>query len=443
MKQLILSSYILLTLAGCIDPEIKISKSQNITTIDKLEESLAYKLSPSAADQLTISFLNNQNRDFESLTLMQGDAKLATFDFIRDPFGGQIFSADVKYQFKEGEFYDFLIASKEILDTVFVYHLKNYKHIYTQKFNYHKIDNWTHLHEYDFDPNRKFLFVTDFDNNKFILKKISLEDNTVFTLPNNFSGAPIRVISDNEIISYSLFYNNHYLKGDSAALLKYNLSTGTTQFLDWISADYIMFSRVVNDHVMFNNPIFTSKTSTLIDLSDDTKTVLSNSDINTLRFRSETFDNLYSIDNNIFDWSSTSFVKKINIPEKAFISYIDEVGQFSFVIETVSDLNYSNYQSRLLVYKGIELLHQGNFEENCQINLGKIIKPVDNKIIFFKNYGLSHSPKISGYYSFDLRTGETALVHCDEDNSAIRDFTLNDNTFLSVRSQGLYKITTN
>lgn len=441
MKHVILSICLCVVFAGCHDSEMDPSPIPNLMRLDKPDETIPFKLNPTATDKLTISFWHTQERALKSLTMLKGTEKLLTVDFTR-PSGGDVFTTDINYAFQEDESYDFLLETVAVNDTLFTYHLNNYQHTFVQTFVYQKMDDWTQMLEYDIDPERKFLFITDYINNEFVFKRISLEDFTIQTFPNHFYSAPIRAISDNEIITYSRFYNGRFLLADSAALLLHNLNSGTSQFIDWISADYIRISRIVNNHIIFNNPIFTSKTSTLIDLADQSKKTFLNDELNPLSFRNENFDNLYS-GNNIFDWGTETFVEKVNASENSFISYIDNTGQHVFAMETIFGPDNKYYHSRLLAYEGNSLIYEGPFEKNCSYTLGLILDVSDNKVIFFKDYGFDTVPRISGYYSLDLATGEAKLVHCDNYDFVKRDFALTTNTIMSVRHNGLYKITIN
>lgn len=440
MKSAILVVFFSIVFISCHDSEIIPSQVKVLFTVDKSSEAPPFIINPTGIDQLTITFLHNQERELKSLTLMKGDVKITTVDFGKAPYGNPVYTAAIKHTFDNNESYDFLLETHSFRDTVFTYRLNGYKHYFISTFQYDKIAEWTQINEYDIDPNRKFLFVQDYFNNQSVLKRISLEDFSIEIFPNSFLNNSIRAISESEIISSSNYYNGRYLQGDSAALLKYNIISGNTQFLDWTSDDYIRLSRVVDNHLMYSNPIFTSKTSTLIDLTDYDKTIFSNSEINPLTIRNESFDNLYSGDF-ILDFNANTFINNVIIPENAFIAYIDNNSQTSFAIETVMGKSNLSYKSRLLVFRGSDLIYQSEYEDSNSIDLGKLIQFENNKLIFFKKYGFSNNFRISGYYSLDLLTGITTLIHCDNYDSIKRDFTLMDNIILSIRANGLYKIT--
>ncbi|MCZ8217629.1 MAG: hypothetical protein O9262_15400, partial [Cyclobacteriaceae bacterium] len=399
-----------IVVAGCIDSEMDYSRNNIIVTVDKPFETIPYQLSPTATNKLTISFLYKQEPALKSLTLLKGIEKLLIVDFTR-PYDGEIFTTDINFAFQDRESYDFLLETVAANDTIYTYHLNNYRHTFVQTFEYEKVDTWKQMLEYDVEPQRKYLFVKDYVNNESILKRISLENFTVQTLVNNFGSAPIRALSGDEIITYSRFNNGRFLSADSAALIKYNLNSGASQFIGWISADYLRLSRIVNNHIIFNNPVFTSKTSTLINLTDQSKKFFLNEELNPLQFRSNNFDNLYNGDN-VFDWRTEAFVEKINLSENSFISHVDNLSNYIFVIETNYGPDNKYFYSRLMVYEGNNLIHQGTFEENCSYELGRTIDVSSNQIILFKNYGFYTKPGISGYYLIDVSTGESKLLQC-------------------------------
>ena len=398
---------------------------------------LPYQIDPTAPDSLKISIVSYQERKLRKLTLLTGNQKLVEINLTINPTWISNFLATLEYPFKANETYSFLIETEKLRDTILHYHINNYSHIFKRMLKIQKIMDLTQVLSYDLDPSRKVFFIQDYINNEFSFKKVSLEDYTTEILPDITDAFILRAISATEILSTTAFFNNHYLLSDSAALLKYDLVTGETKFIDWISGDYTDLSRIVNNHIFYNNPVFTSKTTVLLDLSSGSKTVYPYTDGYPYTVQSENFDNIYDINSNVLDLNSEYFVKKINIPDNSYIVYSDDVNQYSYAIQT----NYTGNDSfsRLLVYKGNDLLHEGNFEENCNFVLGKIIKVVDNKMIYYKYYGFSTNGGVSGYYSLDLVSGENTLVHCYSNYYIMRDFQLRDNEFLSLRNDGLYK----
>jgi hypothetical protein len=402
---------------------------------------LPYQINPTAPDSLKISFVSDQARKLSKLTLLTGTQKLAETNLSINPSWKSNFYATVAYPFKANETYSFLIETEKLRDTVLQYHINNYSHIFKRMLKVQKITDLTQVLSYDLDPSRKVFFIHDYINNEFVFKKVSLEDFTTEILPDRTDAFILRAVSATEILSTTAFYNNHYLASDSAALLKYDLVTGETKFIDWISGNYTDISRIVNNHVFYNNPVFTSKTTVLLDISSGSKTVYPYNEGYPYTVQSENFDNIYDINSNVMDWNSGSFVKKIDIPENSYIVYSDDANQYSYVVQS----NYSGNDSfsRLLVYKGNDLLHEGEFEKNCNFILGKIIRMVDNKMLYFKYYDYGSNGGVSGYYSLDLLTGLSTLVHCYSTYFPMRDFQLGDNEFFSLRNDGLYRFTYN
>jgi hypothetical protein len=417
------------------EPESPVTKAVTV----EMESILPYHLDPIAPDSLNISFVCDKERKLRKLTLLAGNQRLAGTDLSINPSWSSNFFATVAYPFKENETYSFLIETEQLRDTIFQYHMLNYKHKFKRMLNIQKIVDLSEIPGYDLDPSRKVFFIQDYINNEFVFKKVSLENFTTEILPIKTDAFILRAISATEILSTTAFYNNHYLADDSAALLKYDLVTGETKFIDWISGNYTDISRIVNNHIFYNNPVFTSKTTVLLDLSSGSKTVYPSTEGYPYTVRSESFDNIYDFNSNVLDWNSKTFIKRINIPENSYIVYSDDANEYSYAVQ--SDYEGNDYFSKLLVYKGNELLHEGDFEKNCNFILGKIIRMADNKMLYFKYYDYGSDGGVSGYYSLDLVTGLSSLVHCYSTNFLMRDFQLGDNEFFSLRNDGLYRFT--
>jgi hypothetical protein len=249
-------------------------------------------------------------------------------------------------------------------------------------------------------------------------------------------------MSDNEILVEGS-YGNRPLGTDSVALLRYNIQTGQSSFIDYVSPNYGRFSHVINNHILVTNPVFTSGTSSLIDLKDNSKVLYPNSALKFALVGENNFDHIY-YENQVVDPVTGSLQTKLPLTDSSGIEYIDSATQYTITSKYTfynpdDSLNY--YKSRLAVYLQNNRVYQGDFDNTRLFQIGRQLNIHNNRILFYQSFGYDTRYRIDGYYLLDLNTQQVRLTQCDSTPYVIDDFQLDDHTIISVRADGIYKIT--
>jgi len=444
MKNLILILSILSVLFySCDTEEIQSDNSLEIKdTIKTSISDLKFKLFPTATDQFTFSVLNPNSKTY-TLFLKKNNKEVANYLLATENKNSGISSAEVKYNFSANDIYRISIqATWETKDTVFQeeFSINEYTHKYSNQFIYEKLASINQRLDFDISPSRNVIFYMDYINNKFVLKRLSLTDKKLEVLNENFFSLLIRSTGDNQLITSSRNYNNRYLKADSCALLSYDVNTHETSFLDWGSADYGRFSRVVNNSIMVSNPVSTNSIS-LINLSDHSKRKYQ-ADI---RYLGEYSFNQIFLGGEILNFSNFSFEDRLPfLNSNTSIAYFDDHSQYYITVEYFQESTLqSPFYSRIIVYKDNKIIYEQPFEKGRSFGFPSSINLEDNKLIFYQNYVYDSTVRLDGYYLLDITTKEITLLQNDSNNYVKYDFFSDSNkgSFISVRPYEIYKIT--
>jgi hypothetical protein len=193
---------------------------------------------------------------------------------------------------------------------------------------------------------------------------------------------------------------------------------------------------------LVTNPIFTSQSVSLINLSDGSKKVV-NTDFG---FIGEyCFDHIYGNDG-IFDFDRSSFINPLTfLNENSRICYYDEKTKYYIVTEYFKESIREPYFSRMYVYKDGQIVFQQPFEKGRSFSFPRIMNISDNKIIFAQYHEYDSTVKYDGYYQLDLNTKKISLLQNEDTYFLSYDFFIadGDNSFISVRPYEIYHITIN
>jgi hypothetical protein len=410
-------------------------------TIKVALNDLKFKLYPTAADQFTFSVPTDNSKSYK-LYLREDNQELANYLLVADKNISGLMNTTVKYNFLPDEIYEIVIrASEENRDTVFQenFTIKEYTHKYLNKFNYEKLVSINQKLDFDISPSRNIIFYIDYINNKCVLKRLSLTDNKLEILDEEFFSLLVRSKNDNELIVYSKKYNNRYLGDDSCALINYDVYSKKSTFIDWGSSDYGRYSRVVNNNIMISNPVWTYSI-TLVNLSDGSKKKIP---ANIVSLREFSYDQIY-LGNEIFDFTNLNFVNRLaflNI--NSSIEYFDENSHYYITTEYFRENHTSTLYSRMIIYKDGVISFELPFERGRSFNLPRITNLDDNKLIFYQSYDYDSEVRLDGYYLLDISTKEISLLQNDGNNYYKSDFfnSTDKNMFISIRPYEIYKIT--
>ena len=434
-------SFILLLvfLAACSRKDTPVPAPRPVYIKDS-DSSLKFKIIPLAPNQLKISFQYAPGGELTQLFLKKDTSTVGTWNFTKDA-GGNFFTT-ITYNFEAGQKYNLVVESGVVNDTAYRYTTPNYTHIYINPFSYQKLLSLSQSlgpEAFDISPSRNVIFISDDIQNNVVTKRLSLKDLTVETINfgNNVNPLMIRAVSDDEVIVKSAGYFKPAPGSDSTGLIRYNVKTGQSTFIDFVSANYGRFSRVINNHILITHPFFTPGNATLVNLSDGSKIDYSTSTVNPILIAENYFDHLYC-NNNVIDPATGSVTMRLPLPDSSGIEYIDNATQYTFVSKYV--LNNTSYQSQLLVYSQNTPLYQGDYSNARLIQIGRQLSINNNRVLLYQSYGYDTTFRIDGYYLLDLNTKQVSLVQCDSNPYVIDDFQLDGHTIISVRADGVYKI---
>jgi len=404
---------------------------------------LKFKLNPIDYDKFKFSVIRDDKKAFK-LLLKKDNLELGSYSLSTDAENSSIASTTVKYDFQANTSYQIQVQSvEENKDTVFIrnFRINDYTHNYTSRFKYEKLASITQMLNFDISPSQNFVFYLDYIDNKPLLKRLSLSEKKIDVLDDNFFSLWVRSIADDQLIVASRNYNNHFLKSDSCALLNYNVNTRKTSFLDWGSADYGRFSRVVKNTIAVSNPI-ESGTVSVIDLSNNSKKTFSAD----LRYLYEnSYDQIYLSDE-LYDFASRSFINQLPfLSSNEGIAYIDQDSQYFITVEYFRETEslISQTYSRMVIYKDNKVVYEQPFEKGRTLTFPRTISLKDDKLVFRQNFDYDSKVHIDGYYVLDIKSKQIKFLQNDSSLYVSYDFFAgsNKNSFISVRPYEIYKIT--
>jgi hypothetical protein len=397
---------------------------------------------PMSASLLRLSFPWGIN--MAKVYLRQDTTTLATFTAI--PQANFSSYVNIDYPFSAGTKYNFVVETAPENGTALRYTLRDYTHVFVAPFTVQQLLAQTQSlgpRFYDVSPSRKFLFITDDVNNTIITKRLSLTDGHVDTLSGIGYGT-LRAISDNEILTTGYLNSGIRVSGDSAVLVRYNLTSKQASFVAFVSANYARFTRVNDNHILVTQPLYPGN-SALIDLADNSNIVYPYSTIAFALIGEDNFDHLY-YRNQIIDPASGAFQNVIPVSDSAGIQVIDSATGYvvttwysNLVPGAVSPTGY--FKSHLGVYSQGSVLYQGANASNLSYSIPRQTRITNNRLVFSQQWGWDSVFHVGGYYQLDLQTKTTTLLHTYSANGFVDDFQLDPHSILSVRTDGVYRIT--
>jgi len=437
--------YYLLTfilLSGCSKNDTPSPVLPPPITIKDTTGLLWFKTIPQSATQVKLSVLCDPNSGMDTAYLQKDGATVGAYAFSRE-VPASSWSAIITYNFTTDAKYDFMIRAKRTGNTALRYTIPGYKHVYLATFNYQKLIAFKQtlgMQAIDITPSHNYIYFTDDSINILSTKKLSLKDGSVQVIrfPDTLSQLRIRAISDDELI---LMGNTKSQLGrytnDTSMLFRYNTATGKTTFLDYVSSDYGRISRVIDNHLIATKPYFSSAHSTLIDLNDN-----STRDLGLIDFRyidEVSYDHLYYY-NQLVDPATGAFQSVVPSADSNAVEYLDNTTNYTIASRYIFHPD-SGYFSRLVVYSGGAPVYQGSYTYNRSPSIPRLTHITGNRMLYHQQYGYDVKFNTDGYYVLDLNTRQEQLIHCDSDPYAIWDFQPDAHTTISVRADGIYRIT--
>ncbi|HWB26971.1 MAG TPA: hypothetical protein VG738_15915 [Chitinophagaceae bacterium] len=404
---------------------------------------LLFKAVPLSDKEVKVSFLYRaQPSNLISLLLKKDTATIGTFTINNDM--NDVFSADIIYNFSEGSNYSFVVMTNAVNDTSYRYTIKNYSHVYKSAYSYKKLLSTQQNIDFDISPSRNYIFVEDDSNNVITLKRLSLISDAVDYVKPDYYCPQVRAIADDEFTISTNLYPTQTPGTDSLALATYNLTTGKTRFIDWGSSGYGRVSRVVNNHILVTNPVFTGSTVSLVNLINGSKLIYPGNLINFATVREHNYDNIY-FQNQVINTANGNIFSPLSTGGDEGIEYYDNstglgITSTYSVIKNPADVYYT---SSMAIYSGQSKVYASDTIGNREFSFPKILKELNNSIVFYQTFGYDTAfnvNKIDGYYSLNTSTKKIVLLQCDSQVN-VNDFQLTDKDVISVRPDGIYRLT--
>ncbi|MGK7395503.1 MAG: hypothetical protein ACNS62_13080 [Candidatus Cyclobacteriaceae bacterium M3_2C_046] len=409
MKSLYLITLFLIFLLACEKQEEIVPVEEIKDPVYEMLSEIKFKLIPLSDHELQINWIYPDTLSFQSVWLFQEEDTIGKFNLTESNIGS-IDQANISYQFKPGQTYHFHLQAPASDSLIYYYQINNYQHIFKNDFfSVEKIMEFDHALEIDISPSRNFMFVYDYINNDFFLKKYDLNLDQMTVYPgDSIPGQFFRAISDQEILIQSHEFQGRYPTKDSIAIQRYHLDQDTARFLAWGSDGYGRYSRVVDHQILITNPVFSSRTSSVIDLEYDTivRSYL-NTTIDFRYIREYNYDHIY-YKNFIIDVPTGKFLTPLNLPSTAYVSLMDP-NQYGIVVNSKNHENQP-YQNKFLVYQNKSILFESEFDQDRSFLFGSLSQVRNNQYLFYQSFDYSEEINLDGFYLLDLEQQEVQLI---------------------------------
>jgi hypothetical protein len=412
--------------------------------IKDTSDKLLFRLFPVAINDVKISFNYSQSRGLSKLILKKDTTVLATYTLGSSDFGS--YSTEIFYNFDSTKQYTIQVQANAVSDTILQYTLPPYTPVYRSGFQYQKILSLQQslgFNGFDISPSRNYLFIADYSSNKYLTKRINLQNYAVDTISSSLISFPVRAYSDSELLVQYGSYQNRVLGFDSLALMNYNIRTTQTKFIDWTSENYGRTSRVKNNHIMITapNPIANGGFTSLNNLVDGSKIVYGPSQVNYTQIREGNFEAIYS-NNQLVNPLTGSFTSLLPANVVEGIEYYDSSSQYTISSHYIGDNVSSSsiiYSGYFAVYSNQVKVYQSDFVNRGVFYIPRAQQIKNNTMLYFKSFDYDTTFHTDGYYSLNLTTKTASLVQCDNSYPYyINDFLFDDAHIISVRNDGVY-----
>jgi hypothetical protein len=406
---------------------------------------IPYKIIPLADNQLKIAFINNQPKALAKVVLQQGTTAIATVSLATDV--GTSVSAVFNYAFEPGKTYSFLVQSAAVSDTVYQYQIQGYQHSYIKAYNYQQV---LVLHQslgpdgFDISPSRNYLFIEDDISNTVQTKRLNLQTLAIDNVNYDLTGSPVRAVSDDELLAFGNKDTQNIPAmtdpgTDAVVLARYNMGTQKSVFVDFVSSGYGRMSRVINNHVLVTNPVFTAQTASLINLADMSSIKYPLNAFNFTLIDEYSFNHIL-YNNMLINTANGTLSSPLNLGQNSALIDIDDATGYAFAGTSVGNAA-NQYQAGFNVFQNKLPVYQSDLAYGRSTQFPIIYNIKNDVVTFYQYFGYDTKLNIDGYYTLNLKTNEIKLIQADSNPHVISDYQLKNGTTFSVRSDGVYKLT--
>lgn len=420
-------------------------KPGNVTPVIKDAGAIAFKAAPLSDHELRLNFIDTGNQKLAKVILKQGNTALATTPVIYGD--NSSVSATFSFDFKPGVKYNFVVQAAVASNTINQYSIPEYVHTYISAYNNQKIFT-SHIsmgpNGFDISPSRNYLFIADDENNNMKLKRISLKTLAVEDLPYQAAGLIVRAVSDNELLVYGDKTTENLPAAPAtgtydAILARYNIDTKKMTFVNYFSSNYGRISRIVNNHVLIADPSYYDNTASLINLDNLSKVKYSLKDFNYAAVDQLSFNHIIC-DNMLLNTATGKLTQPLTLSANSGLVEIDDATGYGFVQSyilgpTEATGSFSVYKDKTAVYTSPQI-------PGISVYFPIIYNIQNDVLTFYQSFNYDTKVNIDGYYTLNIKTGETKLIQADSNPNSyvVSDYQLKDGSIFSVRADGVYKL---
>ncbi|OIQ63638.1 hypothetical protein GALL_548210 [mine drainage metagenome] len=275
------------------------------------------------------------------------------------------------------------------------------------------------------------------------MNRINLQTLAVVPIDYDIAGGPVRAISDHELLVYggkstknlSAIADPGY---DATILARYDIDLKSSEFVDFVSNEYGRMSRVINNHVLVTNPIFTAKTASLINLGDMSRVKYSLNNFDFTRINQYSFGHII-YENMLVSTSDGSMSAPVSLGPNSGLIEVDDATGYIF-----TGSGKTNAANQILtaysIYKGNTVIYQSDYVYGRSVSFPIIFNIKNDVVTFYQYFGYDTNQHIDGYYTLNLKTQDIKLIQADSNPYVISDYQQKDSSVFSIRTDGVYKL---
>jgi len=347
--------------------------------------------------------------------------------------------ANIDYTFPANEVDLLLELRKEYNDTIYQVPILDYQHQYVTDLQSEQLiafDNY--LYEYEISPDGSSFFYSihpsdGFSNAKLYRYNLLTNENTL--LEENFKGSTIRALSNTEYYYVTKYDGERILSLDSAMLMRKNLETNEEKSVAVVSFDYGRFSRIIDDRMLVVRPYLAEPNCYHINTSNDGLREVTYNYPMMLESRR---DHIWLGNFRVLQNTGIQSFEVAQDNNFSIIAYDEDKNQIQGILYDYALSDDPPYFNKIQVYENDNLLFQEKAWQRKYVSLitgnnhGE--KPM---IVYQKIFNSSNGTK-DGFYLYNQNEPNGRLIYSEPDEQNI-NFWVDDQTFITVRLEGLYK----
>lgn len=427
---------ILCLLSSCQDEETMTTDTDSIAPeiIDQTEP-LLFSTHPQGPSFVTFYFpAIPENAGIQStlfLLTSQGDT-LAKGALVNFPPMVSDRVASLAFDFDPEESYELRMDLAMDGNTIFRYQLPSYTHVFENQLQSQTLAEFNNIRDFDLTPQRDYLFFNRYVNSGTQLVGLDLASGN-HTIIEGVNGARIRALDRDNI----LFVNSGTVVSE---ITKHTISTGISKPFGETRANMGDLSRVVDNHLVFSNPIVDgNRTLTIVNLETNDRRIIEDFEFGN-RLRPEIIGQL-AFGNSILDPQTGQLSEELSpFVGTSLIQFFPEEELVIFRQSTLYQQGDETVFSGIALRKVsgevvFETEKTAKFDTNYIIPSESQIQ--NNELLIYKRFTPNtETHRVSGFYRLDLTTGAMELVQSDSNVApAINGMVqLSDNNWLVIYS---------